>query len=101
VTHLVAQSADETTSQPTDCLGYSHLALYCSTGTGTPATGVVTWEEAATPDYAGVWAQIATQTTATATQAVVTHVDGAFAWVRSRITTVIGGGTVTTALVAS
>jgi len=63
-------------------------------GTGTITSGVISIEEAATPDYTGTWSLISavngTDVTAGATKVV--HVSSIFSAIRARISTNIGGG---------
>jgi hypothetical protein len=102
-------SADETTSEAVYCLGYKELAVYV-TGTGTTSSGVITIETAyyqpnvaASAPYAGTWSSIATVNASDVTGGAQKHVpitDSAYAWVRTRVSTAIGGGgTISTALV--
>lgn len=95
-----ASSADETTGQPKNCTGYPYLVAYI-TGAGTTSSGIVTFEEAdydpnTGVPYGGTWSAITTVdlssvSIADATKAIHFTV-AAYAWVRARISTVIGGG---------
>lgn len=105
---LAAQTVDETTSLPVDCSLFANVVVYIS-GSGTVSSGVVTIEEADYADnavaYTGTWSEITTvnasDVTGGAQKAVHLSV-GAYGWVRTRISTVIGGGgSVTTVLRAS
>lgn len=86
------------TSVAVDVLGYNNVTMFVEFGAGTSA-GVVTFEAAATGDYAGTWAVIGALTWAAVSSAQAlgnvatgaTRVHGA---VRARISTNITGGTV-------
>jgi len=106
---LDAQTVDETASTPLNLTGYAAATIYVS-GAGTITSGVVTIEEAYIParteaaGYTGTWSSITTVTASDvsggAQQAV--HLPlGAYNFVRTRISTAIGGGgSISTALVA-
>ncbi len=107
---LKLESADETTSTPVLVLGYSNLSVYVI-GKDTTSSGVVTIEtadydpaNAADQLYAGSWSPITTVNASDVTggaQKVITISNIAYTWVRTRISTVIGGGgTISTTLVA-
>jgi len=89
----------DTSSTAIDVLDASSLTLLVESSTGT-ASGVVTLEGARTSDYSGAWASITTVTTNAASTTFISTVDiGDTAsvpvpYVRARISTVIGGGTV-------
>jgi hypothetical protein len=78
-------------------------------GTGTISAGALVIEEAATPDYAGIWSNIEVDEAATilANQLTdgaekVIHIFGTFRAVRTRITTnITGGGSITTEIVSN
>jgi hypothetical protein len=104
---LTAAIADETTSAWVDVRGRTHIVLYVS-GLGTISSGVLTFEESL-PTAQNVWPATASSISTTnaadvsagASKAVHLTV-GAYAFVRVRITTVIGGGgSVTVGLVAT
>lgn len=108
---LNAASADETTSDPVDCAGWPHVVIYV-TGTGTIGSGVVTIEEAdinparLAEGYTGTWSAITTVNAVDVTggaQKAVHLPTGAYGYVRTRISTVLGGTdpTVSTVLRAS
>lgn len=107
---LNAETVDETASLPVDCSGFPHVTIYV-TGTGTTSSGVVTIEEAFIPaatyaaSYTGTWSVLTTVNASDVTggaQKAVHLAVSAYASVRTRISTVIGGGgSVSTALVAS
>ena len=102
---LTAQTVDETTGPSINVLGYTALTFYVI-GTGTIASGVITFEEAdinpsklAAEDYAGMWSEIGTVNAADVTGGaqLAYHVGGpgglfAYSFVRARISTAIGGG---------
>jgi hypothetical protein len=91
-------------------LGYSNLSIYVK-GADTTSSGVVTIEtadydpaNAADVIYTGTWSPITTVNASDVSggkQKVITISNIAYTWVRTRISTVIGGGgTVSTTLVA-
>lgn len=102
---LFQQSADETTSQWIDVRGRTHLTFYLAS-TGTTSSGVIAFEETCkmgNPSnqneptwYGGTNAQIITAVNASTVSGdnlAALHMPvSAYAWVRCRITTVIGGG---------
>lgn len=98
---LNAQTVDETTSGGVDCSGFYALAVYVI-GSGTTSSGVITIEEAdmepstlASAYYAGTWSAITTVNASDVTggaQKVIHLPVGAYAFVRTRISTAIGGG---------
>ncbi len=105
---LNAQTASGTTSAAVNVLGYKEIGIYV-TGVGTTSSGVITIETAdfnpATEvTYTGTWSAITTVNASDVTGGAQKHVpltDSAYMWIRTRITTVIGGGgTISTALVA-
>jgi hypothetical protein len=63
-------------------------------GTGTISSGVITIEEAATPDYAGTWSAISTVsgTTVTGGAVAVSRITGYVRAIRARVSTAIAGG---------
>jgi hypothetical protein len=105
---LSAQSADETTSEGVDCSGFPNVAIYVI-GAGTTSSGVITIEEAdynpataASAPYTGTWSAVTTVNASDVTGGaqVAVHLGvGAYGYVRTRISTVIGGGgTISTVL---
>jgi hypothetical protein len=107
---LKLATATATVCVPVNVLGYSNLSIYV-TGAGTTSSGVITIEtadydvtNAADALYAGTWSPITTVNASDVSggkQKVITISNIAYTWVRTRITTVIGGGgTVSTTLVA-
>lgn len=89
----------QTSSTAVDVLDASSLTLLVESSSGT-SSGVVTLEGARISDYSGTWASLATVTTNAASTTFISTVDiGDTAsvpvpYVRARISTVIGGGTV-------
>lgn len=104
-----AQSDDETLGQWLAASGYPYVVVYVS-GTGTTSSGVVTIEEADwNPDVtpggvADGWSAITTVNASDVSgglQKAIHLPVGAYRFVRTRISTAIGGGgTVTTVLAA-
>ena len=95
---LTAAITDETTSPWVDCSAYAHVVVYVS-GAGTTSSGVLTIEEADWgPDqviYGGTPSAITTVNASDVTGDVMKAIhlpDGAYAFVRTRVSTVIGGG---------
>lgn len=97
---LTNVSADESCSQPIDCRSYTSLAVYLSS-VDTTSSGVITIEEADyDPDtdmiYGGTWSTITTINASTFTGGaqLAYHFPSpaAFAFVRVRVSTAIGGG---------
>ena len=99
---LNAESADETTSEAIDCRRYSKIAIFFI-GVDTISSGVVTIEEAtfnANPQsgplgYTGTWSTIQTYTATGVSggkQEAVHLQVSCYAWIRTRISTAIGGG---------
>lgn len=106
---LNAQTADETLGPRVDCSGFTNIVIYVK-GTGTTSSGVITIEEAdynpnTEVDYTGTWSAIITVNASDVTAGVQKAVHlptGAYAWVRTRISTAIGGGgSISTVLRAS
>ena len=97
---LLDDEADaQTSSTAVDVLDASSLTLLVESSAGT-ASGVVTLEGARTSTYSGTWASITTATTNAASATFVSTVDIGdtssvpVPYVRARISTVIGSGTV-------
>ena len=91
---MATQSADETTSPAVDCQGYPFLGGYV-TGAGVTSSGVITFEEAPTADFAGAWSPIGTINASDVTNGgakALAFTARGYAWVRARISTAIGGG---------
>lgn len=92
-------STVNTTSTAIDVLDATGITLLVEASAGV-SSGVVTLEGAASEDYAGTWASITTATTNAASKAFIATTDiGDTAsipvpYVRARISTVIGGGTI-------
>lgn len=88
------QSVDETTSSTVDARNYTDISMIVESGTGV-STGVVTLEAAASSAYAGTWKSLGTATTnAASTAFTVALTSNSYPYIRARISTVIGGGTV-------
>jgi hypothetical protein len=83
---------------------YRNITCYISS-TGTIAGGAVTLEEAPSSAYAGTWAVIGSATnvpTSGNQVAVIRATQGAYAYVRARISTsVSGGGSATVRIIAT
>lgn len=101
---LSGASADETTSEPVNCLGRQAVAIYFKRSAS--LTGVVSIEEADfnpsnESTYAGTWSLITAYDVSTmSTDQVAYHLPiAAYSQVRTRISTVVAGGTVSTVLV--
>lgn len=94
-TVLVAQSALNTTHPPVFAAHCTALRMLV-VGSAGVATGAVTCEASPTKDFTGTWLPIPGAVTAVADTVVQTvAVNAAYPYVRARISTVIGGGTVT------
>ncbi len=99
VTSLAAAITDETLGVPVDCHGWPYLVAYIK-GTGTTSSGVITFEEAdwdpqTDPIFPGTWAPITTVNASDVTgglQKSLHFPEGAYAFIRARVSTVIGGG---------
>jgi hypothetical protein len=107
---LRAETVDETASVPVNVLGYSNLSIYVI-GADTTSSGVITIEtadydpaNAADQFYTDTWSPITTVNASDVSgdkQKVITISNIAYTWVRTRISTVIGGGgSISTVLVA-
>jgi hypothetical protein len=107
---LKLETATAAVCTPVLVLGYSNLSIYVK-GADTTSSGVVTIEtadydpaNAADVIYTGTWSPITTVNASDVSggkQKVITISNIAYTWVRTRISTVIGGGgTVNTTLVA-
>lgn len=72
-----------------------YTAVYVSWSAGTSA-GVVTIETAHTSAYAGTWAPLTTVTWAAANTEAVYQLNGTYESIRTRVSTTVVGGTVTT-----
>lgn len=90
-------STKETTSTAVDVLDATAITLLVEGGAGV-SSGVVTLEGARTSDYSGAWASITTATAAASTVIATVDVGDTASipvpYVRARISTAIGGGTV-------
>lgn len=76
------------------------VTIYIKTGAGVSA-GVVSIEEADDPDYTGTWSLIEAHTTNTASAQTAVHLTGTYKALRTRVSTAIVGGTVSTRIVAA
>lgn len=98
---LTDQSTDETTSTAVKLGGQVRdVTVYVVAGAGVSA-GVVTIEEAHDPDYSGTWAEVTTVTTSAASVCNAVHLSGTYKALRTRISTAIVGGTISTRVVAA
>lgn len=98
---LDAKIDDETFGVPVDCSHYPYVVAYI-TGNGTTSSGVITFEEAdwnpaTNPPYSvtGGWSALTTVNASDVTgglQKAVHFPNAAYAFIRPRISTVIGGG---------
>ena len=96
---LYQQTVDETTSEPVDVSAYPHVTIYVI-GSGTTSSGVLTIETADfnpanETGYSGTWSPLDTVNASDVTggaQKAVSFTPRALAFVRTRISTVIGGG---------
>lgn len=75
-------------------------AIYVQWSAGV-ASGAVKVESADDPNYTGTWAPLATDTFATASSEDIIQITGVHAAIRTRISTVLAGGTVSTSLVCN
>lgn len=91
-----ALSADDAVSDvmgPVEVGNVNELTLYVVFSSGV-ASGVIQFEEAHDKNYAGVWAAIGSAVNSADGAVKTVKATGVSAAVRARITTVIGGGTV-------
>ncbi len=108
VVSITAASADETVGKAVNCAEMGMVAVAVQ-GDGTTSSGVVTIEEAVygngVPQYTGTWSVITTVNASDVTggaQSVIHLQRAAFSHIRTRISTVIGGGgTITTYIIGS
>lgn len=80
--------------------GYLHHSVYI-TGSAGVASGAVTIETADDPAYAGTWAAVQAAVTVLASTELIISFIGEYLFIRARISTVIGSGTVGVKLVSS
>lgn len=101
---LVNEAADETLGrpQPAAVMGtIRESAVYVIWGTGV-TSGVVEVETAHTENYAGTWASLATVTFAgTAPKEDIVQITGIHGALRTRISTVIANGSVSTCILGN
>lgn len=103
---LDAKIDDETLGMPIDCAGYPNVSFWL-TGNGTTSSGVITIEEAdwdALHDqpFSSTWSVITTVNASDVSggvQKAVHLATASYAFVRARISTVIGGGGSVTVIV--
>lgn len=91
-----AESADETVSDvvgPVEVSNVNELTLYVVFSAGV-ASGAVQFEEAHAADYTGVWAPISSAVSAADGAVKTVKATGVSNFVRARISTAIGSGTV-------
>lgn len=96
-------STDETTSDAVDSRNVEEATLLVEAGAGV-SSGVVKLEGAVSSDYSGTWVELGSLTINAANQAFATSIATSLAatdvaglpipYVRARIETVIGGGTI-------
>lgn len=99
VTSLNAAILDETFGVPVDCHGCPYVVVYVK-GTGVTSSGVVTleeadWNPATDLPFSGTWSPITTVNASDVDgglQKAIHLPEGAYGFVRPRISTVIGGG---------
>ncbi len=77
--------------------GWARIVIYVTWSAGVTA-GVVSFETASSTTYTGTWSSHATVTFSTADTEDTIQTEGVFRAVRTRITTNVTGGTVTTVL---
>lgn len=98
---LAAQSVDETTHTPVFAAHCSKVSMYV-VGSAGVVSGAVTFEASPDAAFAGTWLPILTPVNAAAdTVVTVSGVNAAYPYVRARISTVIGGGTVDVMIVGN
>ncbi len=99
---LVDETDDEITSPPLGIpSSFSQHKISITSGAGV-ASGAVTVESAPAPDYAGTWSPITSAINAPAASSVIEYnFSGIFNALRARISTVIGGGTISVEYVGS
>jgi hypothetical protein len=108
ITSINAASAAATYGKAVFCGEFGMVAVAVQ-GNGTTSSGVVTIEEAVyeveTGQYTGTWSAITTVNASDVTggaQSIIHLQRAAWSWIRTRISTVIGGGgTVTTYIIGS
>lgn len=99
---MTAVTADETRGRPFKALDYEYVTAYVS-GTGTIASGVISfeeasWNEATEVAYAGTWSDLGSDYDVTASdlsdgKMVAVHLPvSAYHFIRPFIETAIGGG---------
>jgi hypothetical protein len=99
---LVAQSAATTAVVAPQLNNYRcrSFAIYTTWSAGTTA-GVVTVETADSDSFAGTWASLGTVNWVAANSQAITNLNGIYMSIRTRISTAVVGGTVSTRLVCN
>ncbi len=100
-TLLFSAATETTVPEARNLTAFEAIVVYLI-GTGEVSAGVVTIEEANSPDYAGTWSVIGTVNGTTLANATIAyHLPfSAYRFVRVRISTTIEGGTITATLEA-
>ncbi len=96
---LYQKTATASVCVPVNCLGYKEIGVYVI-GEGTTSSGVITIETAdfnptTEENYTGTWSAITTVNASDVTGGAQKHVpltDSAYMFIRTRISTVSGGG---------
>lgn len=99
---------DETLGTRVYCAGSQNIVIYIS-GSGTTSSGVITieeadWDPSTAQDYTGTWSTIQTVNASDVSggaQKAIHLSQGCYAWVRARVSTVIGGGGTVSAVLRS
>jgi len=98
---LMAAASAQNTAGTIDLKGEPiAITIYVKAGAGVSA-GVVSVEEADSADYTGTWSVLATVSTTVASAENAVRVAGPCKAIRTRISTAITGGTVSTYIVAA
>lgn len=103
---LTAKIDDETLGVPVNCSAYPYVSIWV-TGNGTTSSGVITIEEAEwdplhDQPFSSTWAPITTVNASDVSGGVQKSVHlpvASYAFIRARISTVIGGGGSVTVIV--
>ena len=98
---LEDEADDEVTSEAIAIPNSFHNHKVSVTGSAGVASGVVTVESAPTADYAGTWSQVTNPVTVVAETTIEVIFTGIFQAIRTRISTAIGSGTVSTEYIGS
>lgn len=99
---LTAQSVDETTHTPVFA-GHCSVVRMLVVGSSGVASGVVTFEASPDKAFTGTWLPVGGAVSALPDTVVVTAlgINAAYPYVRARISTVIGSGTVDVVIVGN